>query len=214
MQMGIARFSPADVTRPPALTMKPLFPIFVEHKDIPAIPGLDYRSEYISSEEEVALVAAIDSEPWDTTWERRRQLYGGAYGGSPAEIRPVPPWGLQLANRIFEGGFTARPFDHMLVNEYCPGQGIALHRDYEPFDRTVASISLLSPCVMQFREIESGATESLLLEPHSLLILSDAARYDWQHGIARRKNDLWQGIRIPRERRLSITFRTSRMLAA
>jgi alkylated DNA repair dioxygenase AlkB len=67
---------------------------------------------------------------------------------------------------------------------------------------------------MQFRKMESGETESLLLEPRSLLVLSDEARYDWQHGIARRKNDIWQGIRIPRERRLSITFRTSRMRAA
>jgi alkylated DNA repair dioxygenase AlkB len=186
----------------------------VERKDVPAIPALEYLQGYISPEEETLLVAAIDSESWDTTWERRRQLYGGAYGGSPADIRPVPAWGLPLAERIFADGLTARRFDHMLVNEYCPGQGIALHRDYEPFDRTVASVSLFSPCVMQFREIESGATESLLLEPRSLLVLSDAARYDWQHGIARRKNDVWQGIRIPRHRRLSITFRTSRMLAA
>jgi hypothetical protein len=194
--------------------MKSLFRISVKAEDIPAISGLEYRPEYISPAEEVALTAAIDAEPWDTTWERRRQLYGGMYGTSPAETAPVPAWGLQLAEHIFADGFTARSFDHMLVNEYCPGQGIALHRDYEPFDRTVASLSLLAPCVMQFRKMESGETESLLLEPRSLLVLSDEARYDWQHGIARRKNDIWQRIRIPRERRLSVTFRTRRMLAA
>ena len=72
----------------------------------------------------------------------------------------------------------------MLVNEYLPGQGIALHRDYEPFGRTVVSLSLLSPCVMDFRHRPTGRRERLLLEPRSLLVLSDEARYDWEHGIA------------------------------
>jgi alkylated DNA repair dioxygenase AlkB len=104
-------------------------------------------------------------------------------------------------------GISERPFDHMLVNEYLPGQGIALHRDYSPFDRTVVSLTLLSPCVMDFRRTSDGRAESLLLEPRSLLVLSDEARYQWQHGIARRKSDRWHGIRIPRGRRLSVTFR-------
>src|SRR5687767_14725387 len=97
-------------------------------------------------------------------------------------------------------GLSERPFDQMLVNEYLPGQGIALHRDYLPFDRTVVSLSLLAPCVMDFRDDRSSGRESLLLEPRSLLVLSDEARFQWQHGIARRKNDKWRGVAIPRAR--------------
>jgi alkylated DNA repair dioxygenase AlkB len=88
---------------------------------------------------------------------------------------------------------TNRAFDQLLVNEYLPGQGIALHRDYEPFDRTVVSLSLLSSCVMDFYHPARGRRESLLLEPRSLLVLCDEARYEWQHGIARRKTDRWHG---------------------
>lgn len=55
--------------------------------------------------------------------------------------------------------------------------------------------------------METGEQHSLLLEPRSLLVLSDEARYQWQHGIARRKNDRWHGVVIPLARRLSITFR-------
>jgi alkylated DNA repair dioxygenase AlkB len=95
----------------------------------------------------------------------------------------------------------------MLVNEYFPGQGIALHRDYEPFDRTVVSLSLSAGSLMEFRHARDGRRESLYLERRSLLVLSDEARYDWQHGIASRKSDRWRGKVIPRERRLSITFR-------
>jgi alkylated DNA repair dioxygenase AlkB len=44
---------------------------------------------------------------------------------------------------MFQEGISDRVFDQVLVNEYLPGQGIALHRDYLPFDRTVVSLSLL-----------------------------------------------------------------------
>lgn len=184
-----------------------LFPIEVEVDEIPEIAGLSYRPAYITPSEESKLVAAIDENPWNTAWERRRQLYGGSYGRGEGPAPAIPTWGLSLATRLKADGVTERPFDHMLVNEYLPGQGIALHRDHQPFDRTVVSLSLLAACVMDFRHPETGARKSLLLEPRSLLILSDAARYEWQHGIARRKSDRWHGMTSPRARRISVTFR-------
>lgn len=171
------------------------------------ISGLSYLAEYITEAHELQLVGAIDIGPWDTTWKRRRQLYGASYSSAAGQGTPIPEWGLSLAARMLQQGITDRPFDQMLVNEYLPGQGIALHCDYAPFDRTVVSLSLLSPCVMDFRRLIDPGKHSLLLERRSLLILSDEARYDWQHGIAPRKTDRWQGSRIPRARRLSITFR-------
>jgi hypothetical protein len=48
------------------------------------------------------------------------------------------------ADRLLSDGMTPEPFDQMLVNEYLPGQGISSHRDYEPYGRTVVSLSLLS----------------------------------------------------------------------
>jgi len=187
--------------------MANLFPIEVHSEDIPSIPGLNYKPNYVTADEEAELVRLIDQEAWDTTWERRRQLYGAAYGPSESADRPIPVWGLRLAQRMHDEAISERPFDQMLVNEYEPGQGIALHHDHKPFDRTVVSLSLLSPCVMDFRHPKTGERASLLLECRSLLILNDAARYEWQHGIARRKNDRWQGVAVPRSRRLSVTFR-------
>jgi alkylated DNA repair dioxygenase AlkB len=185
--------------------MQLLFPI--DALEIPAIPGLAYTVDYITEAKEQMLVAAIDSAPWDTSWDRRRQPYGTSYGRGKSDRQPIPEWGRSLAERMRAEGVSERPFDQMLVNEYLPGQGIAFHRDYEPFDRTVVSLSLLAPCVMDFRHPASGRCESLLLAPRSLLVLTDEARYDWEHGIARRKTDRWQGLRIPRSRRLSVTFR-------
>jgi alkylated DNA repair dioxygenase AlkB len=187
--------------------MRSLFSDFDHAPAVPAIAGFLYLPEFVTAQDEARLVAAIDKEPWDTTWERRRQLYGGSYGRGAETVAPIPSWAQSLIDRLQRTGVGDRPFDHVLVNEYLPGQGIALHVDYEPFDHTVASLSLLSPCVMDFRRVSDGHREAMLLDRRSLLVLSDEARYEWQHGIARRKNDRWQGQVLPRTRRLSVTFR-------
>jgi alkylated DNA repair dioxygenase AlkB len=187
-----------------------LFPIKLDSWESPSIPGLSYRPNYVTQTEEAELVRLIDSEHWDTTWERRRQLYGASYGAGETAARGIPTWGQELISRMHNEKLTERPFDQMLVNEYQPGQGIALHLDYKPFDRTVVSLSLLSSCVMDFRHSSDGQRAAMLLERRSLLVLSDEARYEWQHGIARRKNDRWQGEVIPRSRRVSVTFRLRR----
>jgi alkylated DNA repair dioxygenase AlkB len=186
--------------------MATLFPPTVDNTDVPPIPGLRYLPEYISEADERHLAATIDGLPWNSEWHRRRQSYGAGYG-SRAAAPAIPVWGRELADRLFAEGVTPEPFDQMLVNEYLPGQGIALHRDYAPFGRTVASLSLLSPCVMDFRHRPTGRRERLLLLPRSLLLLSDAARYDWEHGIAPHQKDAWHGLPVERRRRLSVTFR-------
>ncbi|MBY0230832.1 MAG: alpha-ketoglutarate-dependent dioxygenase AlkB [Gemmataceae bacterium] len=186
--------------------MATLFPPTVTDEDIPAIPGLRYLPGYVTVPEEADLVRAIDAGGWNTEWRRRRQPYGASYrkGSSPL---PMPGWGQRLADRLLADGITDVPFGQMLVNEYLPGQGIALHRDDEPFGRTVVSLSLLSPCVMDFRHRQSGVRMRLLLEARSLLVLEDEARYCWEHGIAARKKDRWHGLPLERRRRLSVTFR-------
>lgn len=57
-------------------------------------------------------------------------------------------------------------------------------------------------------ELANGdLTKRYLLQPRSLLILSDEARYLWKHGIMPRKHDLYDGYVIERKRRVSLTFR-------
>jgi len=187
--------------------METLFPLVVAPTDLPPVPGLRYIPEYVTEAEQRALVEVIDRLPWNTEWRRRRQLYGSGRYGSGEATAPIPDWGRRLSDRLHGDGITDQPFDHMLVNEYQPGQGIASHRDYAPYGRTVVSLSLLSACVMDFCHVTTGRREQLLLLPRSLLVLSDEARFDWEHGIASRKRDLWQGMPVSRSRRLSVTFR-------
>ncbi len=70
--------------------MKTLFPIDVEAVNVASIPGLRLIAGYIKEPQERDLIAAIDAEVWDTSWKRRRQLYGKTYGRQDAPIRPIP----------------------------------------------------------------------------------------------------------------------------
>jgi alkylated DNA repair dioxygenase AlkB len=115
--------------------------LFPEDSFVPVIPGLTYSPGFISTAEERELVEAIDREPWDESWDRRRQPYGASYGRGRWEATPIPDWGRALASKIFASRSSPYQFDQMLVNEYLPGQGIAMHCDYEPGGLLAALLS-------------------------------------------------------------------------
>lgn len=179
---------------------------------IPDINGLSYISEWITRDNEAELISIIDQQPWITDLKRRVQHYGYAYDYKARNVTrdlylgTLPYWLQILAQKLaIDGLFQAVP-DQVIINEYLPGQGISSHIDCIPcFGKTIASLSLCSPCVMDF--CKGTKKHSLMLECRSLLVLSDSARYEWQHGIAGRKTDNHDGQIISRTRRLSLTFR-------
>jgi alkylated DNA repair dioxygenase AlkB len=61
---------------------------------------------------------------------------------------------------------------------------------------------------MDFIHSKTAQKTSLFLPPRSLLLLQGDARYHWQHGIAKRKSDVVDGVKIQRRRRVSLTFRS------
>ncbi|WP_143515526.1 alpha-ketoglutarate-dependent dioxygenase AlkB, partial [Pseudooctadecabacter jejudonensis] len=90
-----------------------------------------------------------------------------------------------------------------------PGQGISAHIDCQPcFGETIASLSLLSACVMRFASQISSQQTELHLQSTSLLVLKGDARHMWTHAIPSRKTDVFDGQQYPRSRRISLTFRT------
>ena len=52
-----------------------------------------------------------------------------------------------------------------------------------------------------------GRNIDVYLPPRSLLVLTGESRQLWKHGIAARKSDLVNGVRVKRERRVSLSFR-------
>lgn len=182
--------------------------------NIAKIIGLKYISNFISIDEHDKLWRAINNEPWLTDIKRRVQHYGWKYDYKLRSIDysmylgELPLWIKPLAVQLYQSGYLSKIPDQLIINEYQPGQGIANHIDCEPcFEETIISVSLGSACVMDFINLKTKDKVEIMLEPRSLVVISNDARYKWSHGIAARKTDYFNGIKIERKLRISLTFR-------
>jgi alkylated DNA repair dioxygenase AlkB len=182
-----------------------------------AVPGLRYLPDWLDATQELDLLARIDAAPWSTELRRRVQHYGHQYdygrravAAAVDAVPPVPGWARALAVRLHTEGHLGDVADQVIVNEYLPGQGISPHVDcVSCFGPAVASISLGSPCTMEFVRPTRSERRQVWLEPRGLCVMTGEARYRWRHGIpARRSDPAPGGGRVPRERRVSVTFRT------
>jgi len=176
------------------------------------INGLIYIPQYISQPHHDKLIETIDEQPWRGELARRTQHYGYVYDYRAKSVNvsmrlgELPTWLERIAQHLHYDGLVPTMPDQAIINEYLPGQGIANHIDSAPsFGEVVISLSLAAPAVMEYKKDDQ--TVPVLLEPRSLVVMRGAARYEWTHGIPKRKQDSYDGQIFIRERRLSITFR-------
>lgn len=189
--------------------------------------GLIYLENFITSDEEEFLIENIDCMPWDTKISRRRQQYGFPYDigkkklNTLEQVPPIPKWlDDTISIKLYDLKYMPQLAEQVIINEYLPGQGIAAHTDSPVFGPVVVSVSLLSPVVMEFiKYANSNRTRpavlgdsyqyyNLVLQPRSALILTDEARYQWQHKIGQRYTEIIDDKVVERTRRVSITLRT------
>jgi alkylated DNA repair dioxygenase AlkB len=121
------------------------------------ISSLAYIPNFITTVEHDFLLSQIDQQPWLTDLKRRVQHYGYKYDykartvGNYAYLGPLPDWLSVLSKKLHDNSIFLSMPDQVIVNEYLPGQGISAHSDCVPcFADTIASLSLGSPCVMEF----------------------------------------------------------------
>lgn len=181
---------------------------------VKSIEGLDIIDDFISRQEESELIEAIDKEAWMSDLNRKVQHYGFRYDyrsrriDESQRIGDLPPWIEPIKERFIQNEITNLNLDQLIVNNYEVGQGIAMHVDCEPcFDNQILSLSLGSDIVMDLKNVSNGQISSILLKRRSLLLLSGDARYNYEHGIAKRKNDNFNNEKRSRKRRISLTFR-------
>lgn len=177
------------------------------------IPGFTLELDYISPSEEQTLLTHIENEPWESDWRRRIQQFGIGYasqhGGVPAFVRPFPRWLTEFAQRIHNDAPFERLPENCVINEYIPPLGIAPHKDYPAFGPTIACVSLGSDIVIDFENPAKRLRISVFVPARSFWVITGEARSGWTHGIAPRLTDLVNGVRRPRGRRVSVTFRTA-----
>jgi alkylated DNA repair dioxygenase AlkB len=168
-----------------------------------AITGLNYVPNYINLKQQEELIHQINQMPWLTDLRRRTQHYGYKYDYTKKQIDAsmrvgdIPSWIKEHCQKLVDDKIFEEIPDQVIVNEYKPGQGISRHIDCVPcFSDTICSLSLASACAMDFQSTKDWQKQKLTLEPGSLLVLKDEARYKWMHSIGAVK-----------DYRISLTFR-------
>jgi alkylated DNA repair protein alkB family protein 6 len=148
---------------------------------------------------------------WIALSSRRVILYGVHFvaddKGQRCYTRVIPDLIQKLAEQLCADGYQTLLANHILVNEYRPGQGIMPHEDGPAFAPNAAIISLVSSTVLDLycKNVadRSPPAASIRLPPRSLCLIADEAYTAYLHGIAERMDDAGE----TRGYRLSLTFR-------
>jgi DNA oxidative demethylase len=184
--------------------------------DLP--PGFEYRPDFVTVEEERALLDAIGQmafsavEMRGVVAKRRTAHYGFTYGYERRRSEPGPPlpgFLLPLRARVAHwAGLAPDAFAEALVTEYPEGAPIGWHRDAPMFE-VISGISLAARCRMKFRPYVSPkdvagrgprrTTHEAELLPRSAYLMRGEARRAFEHSIP-----------PVAARRYSVTFRTLR----
>ncbi|GAV06843.1 hypothetical protein RvY_16764 [Ramazzottius varieornatus] len=113
-----------------------------------------YVPGFISEEEEAILLQRVYESPkpkWTQLSNRRLQNWGGhphAKGMIPEDL---PLWLQLCASKIAKLGiFGEKIPNHVLVNEYLPGQGIMPHVDGPVFFPVITTLNLGSHAVINY----------------------------------------------------------------
>ncbi|KAJ7304465.1 hypothetical protein JRQ81_012028 [Phrynocephalus forsythii] len=168
-------------------------------------PAAYYIPDFITEEEEGYLLKQVYGAPkpkWTQLSGRRLQNWGGLPHPKGMVLERLPPWLQAYAERVSSlGVFGGKRANHVLVNEYRPGEGIMPHEDGPLYFPTVTTINLGSHTLLDFyhpvsrgqqtegQEEPTLPTEeqrhflSLLLKPRSLLVLQEDMYSRYLHGI-------------------------------
>ena len=174
-----------------------------------ALPeGFVFQPEFISAEEERALLEEIERLPLAAakykqyTARRRIAYFGFGYDFTANRLGAAPPAPAflgPLRDKVAAWmSLAPAALEQALVTEYRPGTPLGWHRDAPDFGR-VAGVSLGGWARMRLRRYPRGKDTPIVLElaPRSAYQMQGAARWQWQHSIP-----------ATRELRYSITFRT------
>ncbi|KAH7927574.1 hypothetical protein BV22DRAFT_1084783 [Leucogyrophana mollusca] len=186
-----------------------------------------YVPDFVTPEEEAYLLRKIEETPrqkWKTLGNRRcgvrPRLWGEVLQRSTLFRQEMPSFlshypdilGRLRATKAFECSPHQGP-NHVILNEYMPGQGIMPHEDGPSYHPVVATLSLGSHAVFHYyrykgdelsdkafssstgkgRAIDPNPVLSVLLEPRSVIITTGALYTSHLHGIEEIGVDAFRG---------------------
>jgi alkylated DNA repair protein alkB family protein 6 len=155
-------------------------------------------------------IEAAPKPRWKQLSKRRLQTWPSDLARNTLLDSPLPKWLIepiitrllsyplslsQPTTHIFSDSPHTAP-NHVLINEYHPGQGIMPHKDGGAYHPVVCTVSLgASLCLDIYDTNEDGTREleprwKILQEPRSLLITAEELYTEFLHGIADVEKDV------------------------
>jgi len=158
------------------------------------INGFSYVPEFLSTDEEEALLSRMVSEryaPLTMRGQRTRRSvvsYGLEFRphvGTLAAAPALPEYlhGIR-ARAAALVGIPSEVFEQSLLTKYPGRSDIGWHIDHQSFGDLVVSISLLGDATLALRR--GSDAHRLLIARRSLYVLRDAARFEYQHKVTAR----------------------------
>ncbi|KAI0673182.1 hypothetical protein C8Q78DRAFT_970439 [Trametes maxima] len=135
---------------------------------VPGTSNTYYIPEFVTEEEEEYLIRKIHEAPqpwWKRLANRRLQIWGGDLTAKKALIpQDMPSFVSQYPDIIgriqetgvFRGSAHGKP-NHIIMNEYAPGQGIMPHEDGPAYYPVVATLSLGSHTMFHYYKYKFDA---------------------------------------------------------
>lgn len=170
------------------------------------LTGFSYHPGFLDAVEAETLLAAIRVLPFRTdtvrgkTMRRTIVCYGNDYSVARRSARnpapPVPEFLRTVRDRAAAlANVDAATLEQAILWKYPSRVGINWHVDHRDYGAVICGVSLGSAATMRMR---NGAEEvRQQLDPNSLYILRDEARYAWFHKVDGNRDE-----------RYSITFRS------
>ncbi|KAH8061982.1 hypothetical protein JL722_3943 [Aureococcus anophagefferens] len=157
--------------------------------DALAAAGVALVHDFISADEEAALLETVDGGAWEGTLSRAAALRPPPLTSktcAPVD-RPLPPMFRAVCGRLPRRPWANDGAAQVTVNEYEPGQGISPHVDaHGAFADGLYSLTLGAGVAMRLKKNRradpDAPTHALWLPPRSLLCLGERA---YAHGASR-----------------------------
>ncbi|XP_076761708.1 putative RNA/DNA demethylase ALKBH6 [Xylocopa sonorina] len=170
---------------------------------IPEVPDLAiYIPNFITQEEENEIIKHVNGAPlpkWTQLSHRRLQNWGGIPHPKGMIAEKIPSWLQRYVDKVISCNVFEKEKlpNHVLINEYLPGQGIMPHSDGPLFHPIVTTISCGSHTSLDFykrlditEQHNPNLEFSLLLERRSLFILQGDLYHNYLHSIAEKDTDI------------------------
>ena len=176
------------------------------------VKGLYYMPNVISDIEQNEILKYLkESTEWINVskYKNSRRVihygYNYAYNRSGiTKIGDIPNIFRKLLNiEILKNIIDKENMEQLIINEYKPGQGIANHIDHvKYFGPIIICFTIGSGVIINFTK--DSLEKKIYVEPGSMYIMTNDARYKWKHGIKKALYD--NGSK--RGTRYSLTFRS------